>query len=109
MKLNLDGLKERIWDELGLVRIYTKKKGHSPDFTDPLVITPQRGNRECNVENAVTMLHKDLLMDFKAALVWGCSVKSAPSTCGLKHNLEDEDVIQILKMTAAERARARLG
>ena len=53
MRLNLDGLKDRIWQELNMVRVYTKKKGQFPDFKDPLVITPQRGNRECNVENAV--------------------------------------------------------
>lgn len=109
LRLNLDKLKDRIWEELALVRIYTKKKGQFPDFADPLVITPQRGNKECNVENAVGMLHKDILKDFKAALVWGRSVKTAPNTCGLKHWLEDEDVIQILKMSAAERGRARQG
>ncbi|CAD7949839.1 unnamed protein product [Amoebophrya sp. A25] len=53
LKLNLDGLKDRIWQELNMVRVYTKKKGQVPDWKDPLVITPQRGTKECNVENAV--------------------------------------------------------
>merc|ERR1719456_1474484 len=86
-KLNLEGLVERIWQELDLRRIYTKKKGMFPDFTDPMVITPQRGNKTCTVENAVGMLHKSLLEEFKSALVWGGSVRSSPQVCGLKHEL----------------------
>lgn len=104
-KLNLDGLLERIWQELDLKRIYTKKKGMFPDFTDPLVLTAQRGDKTASVENAVTMLHKSLLDEFKSTLVWGASVRASPQICGLKHELMDEDVIQIQKMTQAERAR----
>lgn len=40
---NLDQLKERIWEELGIARVYTKKKGQFPDFDDPVVMTEQRG------------------------------------------------------------------
>ena len=32
MNLGIDLLMEKIWDQLGLVRIYTKKKGEPPDF-----------------------------------------------------------------------------
>merc|ERR1719188_906795 len=78
-KLNMDGLLERIWQELELVRVYTKKKGCFPDFKDPLVLTPQRGNKTMTVENAVMLLHKSLLDDFKHALVWGSSVKTSPT------------------------------
>jgi len=108
-KLNLDGLLERIWQELDLKRIYTKKKGMFPDFSDPLVLTAQRGDKTASVENAVGMLHKTLLDEFKSALVWGASVKASPQVCGLKHELMDEDVIQIQKMTQAERARKMHG
>merc|ERR1719221_890665 len=52
-KLNFDYLLRRLWDDMEVVRIYTKKKGCFPDFKDPLVITPQRGNKRCDVENAV--------------------------------------------------------
>mmetsp|Transcript_28687 Transcript_28687/g.52243 ORF Transcript_28687/g.52243 Transcript_28687/m.52243 type:complete len:413 (-) Transcript_28687:55-1293(-) len=104
-KWNLDGLLDRIWRELELKRIYTKKKGMFPDFTDPLVITPQRGDKTCTIENAVGMLHKTLLDDFGSALVWGRSAKASPQVCGLKHELQDEDVMQIVKMTQAQKAR----
>eukprot|EP01068_Selenidium_serpulae_P005663 Selendium_serpulae@DN4135_c1_g1_i3.p2 len=57
-----DTLMERLWAALSLVRVYTRKKGMFPDFVEPLVITPQRGDP--TVETAVRMLHKDLLKDF---------------------------------------------
>lgn len=108
-KWNLDGLLERIWQGLDLVRVYTKKKGMFPDFSDPMVITPQRGDKTCTVGNAVGMLHKTLLDEFKSAMVWGSSVKASPQICGLKHELHDEDVMQIQKMTQAEAARKAHG
>ena len=55
-KLNTQGLKDEMWDALSLCRVYTKKKGQFPDFADPLVITPQRGTKECTVENAVVFV-----------------------------------------------------
>jgi len=108
-RLNFDGLLERLWTEMEICRIYTKKKGMFPDFKDPLVITPQRGTKQNTVENAVGLLHRSLLDDFKHALVWGSSVKVSPTICGLKHVLHDEDVIQIVKMTQAEKVRASAG
>lgn len=33
---SLDYLIERIWDDLGLVRVYTKKRGAHPDLDDPV-------------------------------------------------------------------------
>mmetsp|Transcript_11844 Transcript_11844/g.16988 ORF Transcript_11844/g.16988 Transcript_11844/m.16988 type:complete len:81 (-) Transcript_11844:5-247(-) len=51
------------------------------------------------------MLHKSLLDDFGSALVWGRSAKSSPQVCGVKHELADEDVMQIVKMTQAQKAR----
>eukprot|EP00928_Gymnodinium_smaydae_P009583 TRINITY_DN13595_c0_g1_i1.p1 TRINITY_DN13595_c0_g1~~TRINITY_DN13595_c0_g1_i1.p1 ORF type:complete len:440 (+),score=133.98 TRINITY_DN13595_c0_g1_i1:105-1424(+) len=108
-KWNFDNLLKRLWDEMEIVRIYTKKKGCFPDFADPIIITPQRGNKQFTVENAVRLLHKSLLDEFKNALVWGTSVKMQPAACGLKHELEDEDVLQIVKMTQAEKVRAATG
>jgi len=105
MKWNYDYLLKRLWDEMEIVRIYTKKKGQFPDFSDPLVITPQRGNKHFNVENAVGLLHRSLLDDFKHALVWGSSVKQSPQSCGKDHILHDEDVIQIVKLTQAEKVK----
>eukprot|EP01071_Lankesteria_metandrocarpae_P005197 Lankesteria_metandrocarpae@DN3902_c0_g1_i1.p1 len=91
----LQYLLERMWHEMGVVRIYTKKRGCLPDFTDPLIMSPQRG--QIDVETAVQMIHKGLLKDFRHSLVWGRSAKHNPQVVGLSHMLQDEDVLQIVK------------
>ncbi|KAH0479378.1 MAG: hypothetical protein KVP17_002196 [Porospora cf. gigantea B] len=92
---NIDTLKQRLWDNLELVRVYTKKRGQYPDFDDPIILTPQRGGS--SVENAVRHVHKDLLKDFKSGFVWGTSVRYIPMQVGLNHVLADEDVLQVMK------------
>jgi len=32
-----------MWEELGLVRIFTKRKGKLPDLNDPLILSEDRG------------------------------------------------------------------
>lgn len=35
---SVDYLIERIWDELSLVKVYTKKRGAHPDLADPICL-----------------------------------------------------------------------
>eukprot|EP00501_MAST-03F_sp_TOSAG23-6_P001658 GSMAST32.ASY1.ANO1.1727.1 assembled CDS len=42
LKLNMDRLLERMWYEMGLVRIYTKKRGQAPDLEEPVVLSNWR-------------------------------------------------------------------
>lgn len=93
-RLNFQFLLETIWDKLGLVRVYTKKKGFPPDFEEPIILT--QGRKGCTVETICLSIHKEFVRDFKHALVWGRSAKFSPQTCGLGHVLQDEDVIQLV-------------
>ena len=95
MELGLDILLQKIWKALGMVRIYTKKRGEAPDLTDPVILTQGRGG--LTIRDAVLQIHKSLLDDFQSAYVWGRSCKFSPMTCGLAHQLCDEDVVQIVK------------
>ncbi|BDA44861.1 Developmentally-regulated GTP-binding protein 2 [Coccomyxa sp. Obi] len=94
-QLNMDGLLERMWDMMALVRAYTKKVGGKPDFADPVVLSADRGGT--SIEALCTQIHKSLVADFSYSLVWGTSSKHYPQRCGLSHVLEDEDVVQIVK------------
>ena len=93
MQLNLDGLLEKIWEYLSLVRVYTKPKGQIPDYSAPVILPSTR----CKVEDFCMRIHKSLLNEFKQAIVWGRSVKHNPQKVGKEHQLEDEDVVQIIK------------
>jgi len=90
LNLNLDNVVKTIWENLGLVRVYTKKTGEPPDFREPLVL-----RTGCTVEQICHMIHRDLVMQFKYALVWGTSVKHIPQRVGVTHTCEDEDVITV--------------
>jgi hypothetical protein len=43
-----------------------------------------------------------MLRDFNYALVWGTSAKHVPQRCGLNHQLDDEDVVQIITKTVKQ-------
>ena len=102
MGLNMDYLLERVWDELQLVRVYTKKQGEAPDFSQPLILA-SKTHRAGSSASGVTVkalcahLHKDLIASFRYAIVWGKSAKHTPQIVGINHVLADEDVVQIVK------------
>jgi small GTP-binding protein len=99
-ELNLDRLVDKIWEYLSLTRIYTKKRGEAPDFTEPVVLTA--GRYGITIESLCNQIHKSLAKDFKYALVWGSSTKHSPQHSGIQHVLHDEDVVQIMKRTVQE-------
>merc|ERR1712142_429090 len=90
--LNLDFLLEYTWEYLAMRRIYTKKRGEPPDFSEAIIM-----RKGCTVEHLVHRVHRSLVDQFKYALVWGTSTKYSPQRVGLAHVLDDEDVIQIMK------------
>ncbi|CAN7041628.1 unnamed protein product [Brassica oleracea var. botrytis] len=94
-QLNLDRLLARMWDEMGLVRVYSKPQGQQPDFDEPFVLSSDRGG--CTVEDFCNHVHRTLVKDMKYALVWGTSARHNPQNCGLSQHLEDEDVVQVVK------------
>jgi len=58
--LNLDYLLDRSWEDLDLLRIYTKKKGFAPDFVDPMIC--RNGS---TVETFCLMVHQEMRKNFK--------------------------------------------
>lgn len=90
---NLDGLLEMVWEYLSLIRVYTKPRGANPDYDDPVILS----SKKLTVEDFCQRIHKDMSKQFKYALVWGSSAKHKPQRVGKEHELEDEDVVQIVK------------
>lgn len=90
--LGIDWLLEAIWKELGLVKVYTKRRGEQPDLNDPICL-----RQGATIETVCHGIHRSLASHFKYALVWGKSSKfnPQPQKVGLNHLVQDEDVVSI--------------
>jgi len=90
--LNINMLKDAIYDRLELIRIYTKPRMGEADMKKPMMM--RSGS---NVSDACSKLHRDLVRDFKYAQVWGPSAKFPGQKVGIDHVLQDGDVVTIVK------------
>jgi hypothetical protein len=72
-------------------------KGSPPDLDGPVILSEIR--KGTSVKSLCTNISTHMLRDFNYALVWGMSAKHAPQRCGLSHNFDDEDVVQIVSKT----------
>ncbi|KAB7518176.1 OBG GTPase family GTP-binding protein [Halosegnis rubeus] len=88
----LDALKEKIFDSLGLIRIYMDKPGRGVDYDEPLVITED----ENTVEDVLDKLGGDFDERFRFGRVSGESAKHDEQQVGRTHELADEDVLRIV-------------
>ena len=88
----LEGLKETMWERLGLIRVYMDKPGRGVDYEEPLVL--QEG--ENTVDDALHNLGGTLDERFRFARVTGSSAKHDEQQVGRDHELADEDVLRIV-------------
>jgi len=86
---DLNGIKDKIWNSLDLIRIYCKEPGKKPE-SKPMVM-----KTNSTVADAAKRLHKDFLKYFRFARIWGKSAKYAGEKVGLEHKLEDKDILEI--------------
>ncbi|PVI07612.1 P-loop containing nucleoside triphosphate hydrolase protein [Periconia macrospinosa] len=91
LDLGVDDVVERCWEELRLIRVYTKRKGVDPDFGEALIV--RSGS---TIEDVCDQVHRTLKETFKYALVWGASARHVPQRVGLAHVVADEDVVSIV-------------
>jgi ribosome-interacting GTPase 1 len=91
LDLGVQDVVERCWDELRLIRLYTKRKGVDPDFSEALIV--RSGS---TIEDVCDGIHRTLKETFKYALVWGASARHVPQRVGLGHVVADEDVVSIV-------------
>lgn len=91
LDLGIQDVVDRCWEELRLIRIYTKRKGCDPDFSEALIV--RQGS---TIEDVCDQVHRTLKETFKHALVWGASARHVPQKVGLGHVVADEDVVSIV-------------
>ncbi|MCL7416679.1 MAG: GTP-binding protein [Halalkalicoccus sp.] len=87
----LEGLKERIWRTLGLMRIYMDKPGRGVDYEEPLIL--REGS---DIEDAMEKLGGEFEERFRFARVSGPSAKHDEQQVGTDHELADEDVVKFI-------------
>ncbi|MFH1395781.1 MAG: GTPase [archaeon] len=87
---NLELLKNKIWEHLGLIKIYTKEPGKRPILKNP--ITLPEGS---TIKDMAEHVHKDFIKKFKYARVWGKSAKHDSASVGIDHKLKDNDIVEI--------------
>jgi ribosome-interacting GTPase 1 len=90
-KYGLDDLKEAIVEKIGLIRIYMKKPREKTDYTEPMIV-----KKGITVNDLCLKIHRRFKDDFRYANVWGSSVKFPGQKVGLKHVLNDSDVVKII-------------
>ncbi|KAK7456019.1 TGS domain-containing protein [Colletotrichum acutatum] len=91
LDLGIQDVVDRCWEELKLIRIYTKRQGADPDFSEALIV---RSNS--TIEDVCDRIHRTLKDTFKYALVWGASARHIPQRVGLGHAVADEDVVCVV-------------
>jgi small GTP-binding protein len=90
--VNLDQLKDAIYDSLNFIRIFLKPRSGEADFKEPLILTAGS-----TVTDVCSRIHRKFAGEAKYALVSGSSVRFNSQRVGLDHILHDQDVVTIVK------------
>ncbi|WP_144901308.1 OBG GTPase family GTP-binding protein [Halobellus captivus] len=88
----LDALKEKLWEALGLIRVYMDKPGRGVDYEEPLILM----EGENTLDDALRKLGGTLDERFRFARVTGPSAKHDEQQIGRDHELQDEDVLRVV-------------
>jgi ribosome-interacting GTPase 1 len=86
---HLERLKRRIFEELDIIRVYSKAPGQEPDLSIPFVL--ERGS---TVEDMAGKVHKDFADKFKSARIWGSGAFEG-QVVSRDHVLHDGDVVEL--------------
>jgi ribosome-interacting GTPase 1 len=90
-EINLNILKNKIFEKLEFIRIYLKQPGKDPDLKEPMII-----KRNDSLEKLCLKIHKDFITKFKFARIWGNSVKyNGQMIVKLSHILKDKDIVEL--------------
>lgn len=84
-----NSLKDKIYQELRIVRVYTKAPNKQPDLDTPFVL--KKGS---TVLDLAYSIHRDFPEKLKNARVWG-SAKFDGQTVSREHELEDGDIVEL--------------
>jgi ribosome-interacting GTPase 1 len=87
---NLEALKKEIFEELGIIRVYSKAPGKEADLSAPFV-----AEKGILLSDFAGKVHKDFQENLKSAKIWGTSADFPGQMVSRDHVLEDEDVVEL--------------
>jgi small GTP-binding protein len=90
--INVDLLKDKIYDHLKFIRVYMRPKGGKTDFKEPYIV-----RKNSTIGEICDKIHRRMRKQFRYALIWGNSVKFEGQRVGINHVLQDKDVLTIVK------------
>ena len=88
-KDNPEKIKSLIWNNLNLIKVYTKQPGKPKDFP------PVAFKKNSTVELLAKRIHKDFANKFRYAKITGNSAKFPNQKVGLTHKLKDNDIVEL--------------
>jgi small GTP-binding protein len=86
---NLEQFKQAVFENLEIMRIYSKPPGKEPDLSTPFVL--KKGG---TVGDLAAKVHKDFVEKLKTARVWGSGVYEG-QLVSRDHVLQDGDVVEL--------------
>jgi small GTP-binding protein len=87
-KENIQELKDKIFENLDKIRVYTKEPGKEKS-NKPVIL-----EKDSNIKDVAEKILKGLSSKVKETKIWGPSSKFAGQKVGLKHRLRDMDVVE---------------
>ena len=88
---NLNMLKERLWRQLGIIKIYEKKQDKRANKEKAICL-----EKYAVLEDFAQLVNKNYQKKFQYARVWGKSAKVPGMKVNLNHQIEDEDTIELV-------------
>jgi len=88
---SLDAFREAVWQLTGLIRVSLRSNGTTDE--EPLAIEPGS-----TVADIADWVHHDLGANLTGARVWGPSARFEGQRVGRDHQVQDGDVVEILRL-----------
>lgn len=89
---NIKALKNKIFRELELIRVFLKEAPSSPPKEEPLIL-----KKGATIKKAAEQISSALAQNVEGAKIKGASAKFANQKVGLDHKLEDKDEVYFVK------------
>jgi ribosome-interacting GTPase 1 len=87
-QMGMEPLKDALFENLDIMRVFLKEKGGRVDFNKPLIV-----RKNSTVIDVAKKIHADMAKEIKYANITGVSVKFANQKVGLSHVIMDSDIV----------------